>query len=716
MSKSKNDALRVDFDRPIREPRNPGTWSLLAGMLGLAVLLAAKGPAQDEQPPPDPAPQDGVSVLTRGPVHEAYAEPSETQPQASPLVTKQPPDPVEEVPPDQKPEGDNLQWIPGYWQFDGDTQDFLWVSGFWRDVPPGRRWVPGFWQPVEGGWRWVAGFWAADGQEEVEYLPPPPPTLDKGPSTPAPDEDSTYVPGCWVYRETRFFWRPGYWVAVKPDWCWIPDRYVWTPSGCLFVNGYWDHPLHERGLLFAPVRFDRDRLRERFTYVPQYVVQPDFLMSALFVRQANCHYYFGDYFEQNYERRGYTPWVDYRVARGVYDPNFAWYHNRYAGDKKWESNLRKLYAGRRSGDVPRPPRTLVQQRKMIKDITVNKTANVNVIKTINVTNIQNVTALAPLRQARTCASRPWLRSRVQGARDEAGGEDASDQAGGGHQGAASAAPEGGPTIAPVSRAASGAGSQGDPGGEGPGQADRPAAAGEVGSAQARGRAAPEEETGGTTRAARKAPPPKPPTPPKHEDRPIPPHEPPQPIRPPTAHPAPRRRRRLPTQRLLHTRLPRPPPAPHPAAPPAPGSGARRRRLRTQQPRHTRLPHRRRRPPIRRFLHTRRLRRRRRLPTRSAPPHPAPPPPAPAPHPAAPPHPAPAPAPTPTRRLRPTPLLHRPAPAPHPAPLHTRHLRTPASAPHPAAPPHPAPPPPAPAPHPAAPAAAPGTAAAQADDG
>ena len=41
MSESKNDALRVDFDRPIREPRSTRTWSLLAGMLGLAVLLAA---------------------------------------------------------------------------------------------------------------------------------------------------------------------------------------------------------------------------------------------------------------------------------------------------------------------------------------------------------------------------------------------------------------------------------------------------------------------------------------------------------------------------------------------------------------------------------------------------------------------------------------------------------------------------------------------------
>jgi hypothetical protein len=305
--------------------------SRLTLALAGAICLSAALPGQPPAPPPEGANPDpsqpGVAVMARGPVHEAYAEPSETQPQASPLVTEQPPDPVEEIPPDQKPEGNNVQWIPGYWQWDADTQNYLWVSGFWRDVPPGRHWVPGNWQEVEGGWHWVAGYLADDQQEQVDYLPPPP-SLDNGPSSAAPDEKSTYVPGCWVYRETRYFWRPGYWLAFRPDWCWIPDHYVWTPGGCLFVAGYWDHPLHERGLLFAPVRIEFALLRERFTFVPQFVVQPDFFLSALFVRRASCHYYFGDYFEKTYEREGFTPWVDFQVARGVYDPNFAWYHRR----------------------------------------------------------------------------------------------------------------------------------------------------------------------------------------------------------------------------------------------------------------------------------------------------------------------------------------------------------------------------------------------------
>jgi hypothetical protein len=91
--------------------------TLLSGTLLLGGLLISQLRAQDDtsNPPPPPTPPEGEVVMARGPVHEAYAEPIELRPQATPLVEKQPPDPVDEVPPDQKPEGDNVQWIPGYW-------------------------------------------------------------------------------------------------------------------------------------------------------------------------------------------------------------------------------------------------------------------------------------------------------------------------------------------------------------------------------------------------------------------------------------------------------------------------------------------------------------------------------------------------------------------------------------------------------------------------
>ena len=288
-------------------------WLLFAGSLGLTALLTARSAAADV-PPPDPTPP-GVEVQARGPVHEAYAQPSDLRPLPSVTVPKAPPAALDELPPDQKPEGDNVQWIPGYWGWDEDTKDFLWVSGFWRVPPPNRQWMPGNWQPVDGGYQWTAGFWAANNLQEVEYLPPPPPSVDTGASIPAPDENSVYAPGCWVYREKKYLWRPGFWVAFQPNWVWIPAHYVWTPGGYVFVDGYWDHPLEQRGLLFAPIRVDFRLVAPRWTYTPTYVVQPDFLVGALFVRPNYCHYYFGDFFEAKYKDRGFVAWFDYRLTK-----------------------------------------------------------------------------------------------------------------------------------------------------------------------------------------------------------------------------------------------------------------------------------------------------------------------------------------------------------------------------------------------------------------
>ena len=49
--------------------------------------------------------QDGVEVLTRGPVHEAFAETVTFDPEPGIVVSQAPPDPIEEIAPDQRPEG-----------------------------------------------------------------------------------------------------------------------------------------------------------------------------------------------------------------------------------------------------------------------------------------------------------------------------------------------------------------------------------------------------------------------------------------------------------------------------------------------------------------------------------------------------------------------------------------------------------------------------------
>lgn len=363
--------------------------------VALVATLGLLSPSAAQDAPQPPGQYD---VLTRGPVHEAYAGPVDYNPEPGPVATKAPPEPIEELPPEQKPQGDDVEWVPGYWAWDSEATEYFWVSGFWRDMPPGRRWVPGTWQEAADGYHWTPGFWAAEDQEAIEYVPPPPRNIDAGPSTAPAHETDIYVPGCWIWYQTRFVWRPGYWVEYHPEWVWVPARYVWTPGGCIFVEGYWDHPLHMRGLLFAPIRLAPGLVPATFVYRPTYVVQPDFLMTALFVGPARRHYYFGDYFEPVYQRSGFVAWFNYQPARRALDPTFGYYRAAYHNQPAWGQSLAALYQARFSGEVARPPRTLVQQNTAINNIVNNNITNVNVTKNFNITNVQNVRVVQPITQ------------------------------------------------------------------------------------------------------------------------------------------------------------------------------------------------------------------------------------------------------------------------------------------------------------------------------
>jgi hypothetical protein len=96
----------------------PRTWAFTVAMLGLPVLMVANAPA----PADEPAAKVGVEVLARGPVHQAFATPSQARPLPSHVVPKKPPDPIEELPPDEKPAGDHVIWFPEYWAWDDETK------------------------------------------------------------------------------------------------------------------------------------------------------------------------------------------------------------------------------------------------------------------------------------------------------------------------------------------------------------------------------------------------------------------------------------------------------------------------------------------------------------------------------------------------------------------------------------------------------------------
>src|SRR5262245_23331686 len=173
------------------------TWPV---SITATLLLSQCAIAQQPAPPPDRDDTAAVEPMPNGPIHEAYAQQAPKNPEPGAIVAKKPPDPVPEEPPDRKPEGDNVQWIGGYWDWDKAANDFVWVSGFWRIPPPGRKWVAGYWQQVAGGWQRVPGYWGPADQEQPQIVPEPPPSLENGASVPAPDDNSFYIPGSWMYQ------------------------------------------------------------------------------------------------------------------------------------------------------------------------------------------------------------------------------------------------------------------------------------------------------------------------------------------------------------------------------------------------------------------------------------------------------------------------------------------------------------------------------------
>lgn len=336
--------------------------------LGLLAVLVVTSRPLEAQPSalPEAAPAP-IEVQERGPIHEAYAQPIEPQPGPTPLVPKQPPPPVPELPPEQRPAGENVEWLPGYWSWDAERNEFLWVSGVYRNAPQGRRFVPGYWTQAEGGWQWVPGFWAPAQQQDLPYVPePPPPSLERGPSLPPPDDAGLYVPGNWMYRDGRYAWSPGYWSPGAAGQVWVAPRYQWTPRGCVFVSGYWDYPLAGRGLLFAPVAFRQPLWTQPgWAYRPSAIVSVGApLLGSLFTRPHSGHYYYGNY----HGRAGYQPWY---AGAGRFDPLYGYYRQHNRGNPNWTTNLRQAY---RAAPVAAVRPTLVAPLSQARNVRLVRAA------------------------------------------------------------------------------------------------------------------------------------------------------------------------------------------------------------------------------------------------------------------------------------------------------------------------------------------------------
>jgi len=295
--------------------------------------------------------QQGIEIAPKGPVHEAFARPFDQNPQATPPIPKEPPPPIRELPPEKKPEGSDIEWIPGYWAWDSDKNDFLWVSGMYRNMPQGRKYIPGYWTHTDQGWQWVAGFFAPERQADTQYVPQPPASLDNGPSAPPPDQNSFYTPGIWSYDGSQFGWRPGYWSPYQQGQIWVPSSYTWTPAGWVFVPGYWDYALANRGMMFAPAYFNSPYWNN-----PGWYYQPSIALGlgmpwnyGFYYRNGYPGYYYGPYGGGLYLGLGFSPWFG-----GAYwgNPLFGYYRWNNRGNPGWWNGMQSLYANR--GFAPAP--------------------------------------------------------------------------------------------------------------------------------------------------------------------------------------------------------------------------------------------------------------------------------------------------------------------------------------------------------------------------
>ncbi|MFZ2658350.1 MAG: YXWGXW repeat-containing protein [Victivallales bacterium] len=351
---------------------------------GLMYAAQAADSSDADSPPPLPV-QEQPEVLTKGPVHEAFASLVNLQEPEEIVVPVQPPENVREVPPADKPSGGQFAWVSGYWFWDAERVSFVWVSGCWRASPPKMSWVPGYWMQAGKGWKWVAGFWMSAGVREIEYVkaPPPPPELDSSVQPAA--YDAMWVPGCWYWAQGQYVWRSGYWLQEQPGWIWNPSHYVWTPHGYVFVEGHWDYPLERRGILFAPVCFPRSvHIVAGFSYSLDIVVDLGLLKVNLFTRPRYSHYYFGDYYDDACIRVGIYPRFENRQRRSCYDPIFEYDKCRSRlGESKWADKERNEYEIRHNDRGLRPSVTYREQEGRMSKLPEPQRKNFQVARPLD---------------------------------------------------------------------------------------------------------------------------------------------------------------------------------------------------------------------------------------------------------------------------------------------------------------------------------------------
>lgn len=226
----------------------------------------------------------------QGPTHEAFFTPV-TSSLTNQAVAATPPDTLLERIPQQA--DSEAIWIPGYWDWDAERNDYLWISGVWRRPPPDHQWVNGYWKKFDEGWVRIKGFWAEDSEQNLAYLRTPPPDAIDEDVGEAPGKNYFWTNGYWSFDKgnSDFNWVRGAWVAFDQHWILVPAHYVWRESGYTLVNAYWDWDLSNRGTAYTSL-YIPEANRSGFIYEPSIIVEPLIITQHYFTYYPDYSYFY----------------------------------------------------------------------------------------------------------------------------------------------------------------------------------------------------------------------------------------------------------------------------------------------------------------------------------------------------------------------------------------------------------------------------------------
>lgn len=127
--------------------------------LGTLVAAPLTGQAQTMQPMPQPSPYTTnasvtTTTTTSGPQSGEYTYPG------SPGYAVAPPMGYVEPAPFARPMSPRTTWIPGHYNWDPATSNYVWTAGQYIEAPTATaQWIPGHWEETPTAWIWIEGGW-----------------------------------------------------------------------------------------------------------------------------------------------------------------------------------------------------------------------------------------------------------------------------------------------------------------------------------------------------------------------------------------------------------------------------------------------------------------------------------------------------------------------------------------------------------------------------